>query len=371
MRPDNFGAGPAALPEAVLREAQAELLDWQGSGMSVLEMSHRSTTFKALVEETLADCRRLLNVPNNYHILFAFSPARGQFSAVPMNLFARNARADYLDTGFWSALAAKEAARFGDIHIAASSAAQNYCSIPARETWQLRDEARYFFYCANETIDGNCLPEPPADINVPIVSDMTSCLFAKPIDVSQYGIIFAGTQKNIAPAGSTLVIVRDDLLDEAITAMPSIWEYRLLAKSQSLLNTPAVFSIYMAAKMFKWLEQQGGLAVMQSLNDEKARRLYACIDADDFYINDVDISYRSTVNVVFQLQNEALTADFLAKADAAGLKALKGHRSKGGCRASLYNSIELAAVDRLCQFMQDFAAQHRRGKFIKYSPHHN
>jgi len=303
MRPDNFGAGPAALPEVLLREAQAELLDWQGSGMSVLETSHRSSAFKDMVEAALADCRRLLNVPENYQILFALSPARGQFSAVPMNLFVQNARADYLDSGFWSALAAKEAARFGDIHIVASGAEQNYRTIPERSTWRLRDETRYFFYCANETIDGNCLPEPPADIPVPIVTDMTSCLFAKPIDVSQYGIIFAGTQKNIAPAGCTLVIVRDDLLDEAISAMPSIWEYRLLAKSQSLLNTPAMFSIYMAGKMFKWLEQQGGLGAMQSINQEKAQRLYDLIDSSDFYYNDIDKPYRSMTNVVFQLHN--------------------------------------------------------------------
>ncbi len=352
----NFGAGPATLPEVVLQQAQEELLDWQNTGMSVMEISHRSKIFMALVEEAEQRLRDLLAIPNNYKVLFLAAPSRSQFAMIPLNCLRGNTQVDYLDTGMWSHMAVKEAQRYAEVNLATSSEANGYTTIAPREQWQCNDKAAYFYYCANETVHGLALHDIPDTGDVPLACDMTSCFLAQPIDVSRFGIIYAGAQKNVAPAGMTMVIIRDDLIGHAHALTPTIDNYQVIADKGSLYYTPNSFSIYIANLNFQWLQRDGGLAAMQQRNQRKAEKLYHCIDNNDFYQSPIDPAYRSIMNVPFTLADENLNDAFLQQAEAAGLSTLKGHRSVGGMRASIYNAMPEAGVDALIEFMQQFAA---------------
>ncbi len=355
-RTHNFCAGPAVMPTAVLEKAQQELLNWQNSGMSVMEMSHRSPEFVAIAESAEQNLRKLLNIPKNYHVLFLQGGASLQFSAIPLNLL--HGTADYLDTGIWSKKALAEAKRyealgFGKINLVASAKESNYTSVPNINEWQLSENASFFHYCPNETINGVAMFDVP-EVNAPIVADMSSCILSAPIDVSKFGLIYAGAQKNIGPAGLTLVIVREDLLGKAHASCPAILNYQNQADNGSMLNTPATFAWYLSGLVFEWLLEQGGVENIYQQNLEKAKRLYACIDNSDFYQNPVEKAYRSIMNVPFTLADSNLDKLFLQKADNHGLLNLKGHRSVGGMRASIYNAINLQAIDDLVAFMQEF-----------------
>ncbi|PWG63475.1 3-phosphoserine/phosphohydroxythreonine transaminase [Sediminicurvatus halobius] len=355
----NFSAGPAVLPEPVLRQAAEEMLDWQGSGMSVMEMSHRGKEFVGIAAQAEQDLRDLLAVPDNYKVLFLQGGATGQFAAVPLNLLGDNGRADYLDTGSWSKKAIAEARGHGEVNVAAEGGSGDPMSIPAPDAWRLDPQAAYVHYCANETITGVEFHDIPETGEVPLVSDMSSTILSRPLDVSRFGVIYAGAQKNFGPAGLTLVIVREDLLGRARPGTPAIWDWARQAEADSMLNTPATYSWYIAGLVFQWLKREGGLEAMAEHNRRKAEKLYAAIDGSDFYRNPVDPACRSWMNVPFVLADSSLDGDFLAEASAAGLKTLKGHRSVGGMRASLYNAMPEAGVDALIDFMQDF--ERRRG----------
>ncbi|HHQ41238.1 MAG TPA: 3-phosphoserine/phosphohydroxythreonine transaminase [Chromatiales bacterium] len=354
----NFSAGPAMLPEAVLERARAELLDWHGTGMSVMEMSHRGEEFVSIARQAEADLRRLMGIPDDYHVLFLQGGATSQFAMVPMNLLRGRGRADYLDTGLWSRKAIKEARRYCEVNVAASSEAGGYTTIPPRESWRLDPEAAYVHYTPNETIGGVEFHWIPDTGDVPLVADMSSTILSRPIDVSRFGLIYAGAQKNIGPAGLTVVIVRRDLVGETLPGTPTMFDYAAHAEAGSMLNTPPTFAWYLAGLVFQWLLEQGGLEAMAERNRRKAEKLYAAIDASDFYRNPVDPACRSWMNVPFTLADPALDATFLEEAKAAGLVALKGHRSVGGMRASIYNAMPEEGVDRLVEFMQDFERRH-------------
>ncbi len=360
QRPYNFSAGPAVLPEAVLARARDELMDWQGSGVSVMEMSHRGAEFSRILAEAEADLRALLAIPDNYRVLFLQGGATLQFAQVPLNLL-RGGSADYLVSGEWSGKAWREATRFGPVRLAGSSEASGFTRFPERGEMDLDPAAAYLHVCTNETIHGvELFDETVLPEGVPIVADMSSHILSRPIDVRRYGLIYAGAQKNIGPAGLCIVIVREDLLGRADARTPTLLDYAVQAKNQSMLNTPPTFAIYMAGLVFKWLLGQGGLAAMAALNAEKARRLYAAIDdSGGFYRNPVAPANRSRMNVPFTLADSSLDADFLAEAQARGLVQLKGHKSVGGMRASIYNAMPLAGVEALLAFMAEFAA--RRG----------
>jgi phosphoserine aminotransferase len=352
----NFGAGPAALPRAVYLQAQAEMLDWQGSGLSILEVSHRSAAFIALYEQAVADLRELLDIPAHYQVLFLQGGATAQFSMVPANLLRGKGKADYIQTGTWSDKAILEARRYCDVHIAASSAASGYTFAPKQ--WAVRPDTAYVHYTANETIHGvefHTLPETGA---VPLACDMSSSILSRPVDVARHGIIYAGAQKNIGPAGLTVVIVREDLMGQVLPGQPAMVDYQLLAEHRSMYNTPPTFAIYIASLVFKWLKQQGGVAALQVLNHRKAELLYHCIDQSNLYINRVQPQDRSLMNVPFTLDDPGLETEFLRQAEAHGLLQLKGHRSVGGLRASLYNAMPFAGVQALVRFMDDFARTH-------------
>ncbi|MEM9743230.1 MAG: 3-phosphoserine/phosphohydroxythreonine transaminase [Pseudomonadota bacterium] len=353
MRVHNFSAGPAALPLAVLERAQQELTDFQGSGMSVMEMSHRSKAFVDIAAQAEADCRTLLAIPDDYAVLFLQGGATAQFAAVPLNLCPNGGKADYINTGSWSTKAIKEAARYLDAHEAASSKTSNFDRIPPFTDWSLREDADYLHLCSNETIGGVQFHDVPA-VDALLVADMSSDIMSRPVDVSRYGVIYAGAQKNLGPAGLTLVIVRRDLLDRPASAVPSVLDYAAQAAADSMANTPPTYAWYLVGLVFQWLLQQGGLAAMAERNARKAQTLYALIDGSNFYASPVQPESRSHMNVPFTLPDAALDAEFLAGAEAAGLKNLKGHRSVGGMRASLYNAVELDAVEALCSYMQDF-----------------
>jgi len=354
----NFGAGPAMLPDALLKQVQDECLEWQGLGMSVMEVSHRSGVFKSLMSEAEQDLRDLLNVPDNYHVLFTLSPARAHYALLPLNLLGEKGKADYLVTGQWSAMAFKEAERYGDMQLAATGKETNFTTIPSRDSWQCRDDAGYFFYVANETIHGVELHTPPSVGDKPLVVDMTSNILCKPLNINDYGCIIAGVQKNVAVAGMTIVIVRDDLLKEPHPLTPSSFRYDAHVEHKSLAYTPAVFSCYTASIMFKWLKAQGGLETIAEINQRKAKTLYDAIDESGFYTNPVEKAYRSMMNIPFILANDDLTPAFIEEAQAAGLTALKGHRNVGGLRASIYNAMPLEGVEALVDFMKDFERRH-------------
>lgn len=355
----NFCAGPASLPVAVLEQARDEMLDWQGRGLSVMEMSHRSSEMVAIAEQAEKDLRELLAVPDNYKVLFLQGGASAQFSAIPLNLLPEGGTADYVVTGQWSKKALEEARRYGEINVVANSKDSNFSSIPAIESWQLNPNAAYVHYTPNETIGGVEFHWIPDTGNVPLVADMSSTILSRPIDVSKFGVIYAGAQKNIGPAGLTLVIVREDLLDRARANCPTMLNWKIAADNDSMYNTPPTYAWYLAGLVFQWLKQLGGLEKMAAINAAKAKKLYDYIDGSDFYKNPVEVQSRSWMNIPFTLPSEALDKPFLQEAEVRGLLNLKGHRSVGGMRASIYNAVGGEAVDALIAFMQDFAKANR------------
>ncbi len=350
----NFSAGPAMLPEPVLARAREEMLDWQGSGMSVMEMSHRGKEFMSIAEQAEADVRELLAIPDHYRVLFLQGGASTQFAMVPMNLLPRGAGADYVNTGSWSKKAIAEGRRFGDVHLAASTEEGNFTTVPAQGDLDLRPGAAYVHYTPNETIQGVEFDYIPETGDVPLVADMSSTILSRPLDVSRFGIIYAGAQKNIGPAGVTLVIVRDDLIAEPLSGTPAMLNYATQAEAGSMYNTPPTYAWYLAGLVFQWLKDGGGLEAMAEVNRRKAAALYAAIDASPFYANPVAPHARSWMNVPFTLADPALDATFLAEAKEAGLVTLKGHRSVGGMRASIYNAMPEEGVQALIDFMQEF-----------------
>lgn len=351
----NFCAGPAALPEAVLQRARDEILDWQGRGLSVMEMSHRSADFVAIAEQAEADLRELLQVPANYKVLFMQGGASSQFAMVPLNLGGKGGTANYLYNGIWGKKAIEEGQRYLPNHVAASSESNGLTRVPRQDEIQLSTDAAYLHYTSNETIGGLEFDYIP-QVAVPLVCDMSSDILSVPLDVSRFGVIYAGAQKNIGPAGLTLVIVRDDLLDQAQAQMPTMFSYKTFAENGSMYNTPPTYAWYLSGLVFDWLKKDvGGLDKMAEINHRKAAKLYAAIDGHDFYSNPIAVPNRSIMNVPFRLADDGLNKRFLVEAEAAGLLNLAGHRSVGGMRASLYNAVPEAAVDALIDFMNDFA----------------
>jgi len=357
MRPFNFSPGPAAVPVEVLQQAADEMLDWRGCGMSVMEMSHRGREFTEIHETALADLRELLQVPANYHILFMQGGALAENALVPMNLLGKHDTVDYVVTGSWSEKSAKEAARYARVNIAASTEG-NYTHVPAFDQWQLSADPAYVHICSNETVGGVEMFEIPDFGAIPLVSDVSSHLLSRPMDVTQFAALYGGAQKNAGIAGLTVVIVRDDMLDRALPICPSAFEWRTVAKNNSLYNTAPTYPIYIAGLVFKWLKQLGGLAEMERINVAKATLLYDAIDASDFYINRVERPFRSRMNVPFYLADESRNTDFLTGAQAHGLLQLKGHKSVGGMRASIYNAVPIEGVKALVDYMKEFEQRH-------------
>lgn len=355
----NFSAGPAVLPLEVLQQAQSELIDWQGLGMSVMEISHRSKAFIKVAEQAEADLRELMNIPQDYAVLFLQGGATTHFALLPMNLSAPEQSVDYLVTGSWSKKASKEAGAVRKVGIVADGSGVNYMDVPAREGWKLNSDAAYFHYCANETISGLEIQTPPDVGSVPIVADMSSTILSRPVDVRKFGVIYAGAQKNIGPSGIVILIIRKDLLERAPAGLPPILRYSAHAAEGSMLNTPPTFAWYVAGLVFAWLKRKGGLPQMAEVNRRKADRLYNAIDSSGFYKNPVAKPYRSWMNIPFTLPREELDAEFLKQAERAGLTNLKGHRSVGGMRASIYNAMTEEGVIALVDFMADF--QRRNG----------
>jgi phosphoserine aminotransferase len=355
----NFSAGPAALPESVLRQAADEMLDWQGSGMSVMEMSHRGKEFMGIAAEAQALLRELLAIPAHYKLLFMQGGAIAENAIVPMNMLRGRASADYIDTGEWSKRSIAEARRYAQVNVAASSAESHYTQIPPRDRWQLDPQAAYVHICSNETIGGVEYHFTPDVGDVPLVADMSSSILSRPVDVSKYGLIYGGAQKNIGPAGLTIVIVRDDLIGNALPCTPQAFDYQVVADNDSMFNTPPTYAIYIAGLVFKWLQAQGGLAAMETHNRRKAALLYDYLDATSFYGSPVARDCRSLMNVPFRLHDDRLDADFLKGAEQRGMVQLKGHRVVGGMRASLYNAMPIEGVQALVAYMREF--EQKRG----------
>lgn len=350
----NFGAGPAMLPEEVMLQAQSEFLDWNGTGKSVMEIGHRTDDFMMIAEHAEKSFRKILNISNDYHVLFLSGGATQQFSIIPMNLLQGKTTADYCHTGVWSDKAMQLAKRYCDINIVCSAKSSDFTSIPDLDEWKLDDNAAYFYYTDNETIGGLEFPFVPEVGTVPVVSDMTSSLLSKTIDVNKFGIIFAAAQKNIGPAGMTILIVNKSILGETLNFAPDLFDYRIQAKEKSMLNTPPTYNWYMAGLMFDWVKQQGGVTELEKRNQIKSSMLYDFIDASHIYQNKINHSFRSRMNVVFSLADESLNDEFLKQAESHGLHALKGHRLAGGMRASLYNAMPESSVKQLVDFMQEF-----------------
>ena len=351
----NFSAGPAMLPEEVLQQAKDELLDWHGSGMSVMEMSHRGKEFIAIAEKAEADLRELMGIPANYKVLFLQGGASAQFAMVPMNLLHGKKSADYVNTGEWSKKAIKEAKKFGGVNVVATGEATNFSTVPPQKDWKSDPDAAYLHYTPNETIGGVEFSFVPETGSVPLVADMSSTILSRPIDVSKFGVIYAGAQKNIGPAGLTIVIVREDLMGQALSGTPAMFDYKTHADAGSMYNTPPTYAWYIAGLVFEMLKKKGGLKAMAEVNQRKAAKLYAFIDASGgFYKNPVEKHSRSWMNVPFTLKDAALDEPFLKGTKAAGLVQLKGHRSVGGMRASIYNAMPEAGIDALIAYMQDF-----------------
>jgi phosphoserine aminotransferase len=351
----NFSAGPAVLPEEVLSRAGDEMLDWRGTGMCVMEMSHRGKEFMSIAAEAEKDLRELLAIPANYKVLFLQGGATLQFAQIPMNLLAGKGKADYVVTGEWSKKAVKEAQIYCDVHVAASSEDKAFTYAPMN--WNVRPDAAYVHYCSNETIGGveyHAIPEA----EIPLVADASSHILSRPLDVSKFGLIYAGAQKNIGPAGLTIVIVREDLTGKAQKGTPSVMDYKQQAAADSMLNTPATYAMYIAGLVFKWLKAQGGLAAIEKHNITKSQILYDYLDRSPFYRNSVDKKDRSRMNVPFTLKDAALDDAFLKGAEKLGMVQLKGHRSVGGMRASIYNAMPLAGVQQLVAYMKEFEAKH-------------
>ena len=353
----NFCAGPAILPEQVLRQAQEEMLDWRGTGMSVMEMSHRSDEFVEIAETAEQDVRDLAGVSDDYAVLFMQGGASSQFATVPLNLLGNSASADYVNTGIWSEKAIAEARRYGDVNVVASSAECGFTTVPDQAGWKTRADAAYLHYTPNETIGGLEFDFVPDSGKVPLVADMSSAMLSRPVDVSKFGLIYAGAQKNIGPSGLVVVIIRKDLLGKAHTKTPAMMNYQVMADNGSMFNTPATYSWYLAGLVFKWLKDQGGVSAMGELNARKAKKLYHFIDTNPFYANPIDPRFRSWMNVPFVLADDALNSAFLKGADERQLLNLKGHRSVGGMRASIYNAMPEAGVDALIAYMAEFAKE--------------
>jgi phosphoserine aminotransferase len=353
----NFSAGPAVLPKAVLQRAQAEMLDWHGSGMSVMEMSHRGKEFTGILAKTEADLRALLNIPQNYKVLFLQGGAIAENAVIPMNLL-NGGEADYVVTGSWSKRSVEDATAYGKINVVASSEADNFTYVPAYSSWKLNKNAQYLHICTNETINGVEFDGLPDAGEVPIVADMSSHILSRPIDVSKYGVIYGGAQKNIGPAGLCIVIVREDLLGKASPLTPAVFNWKTQAENQSMINTPPTYSIYIAGLVFEWLLEQGGVAAIEKVNIAKANLLYDYIDSTDFYVNKVAINNRSRMNIPFFLKDESLNDAFLKGAEANGLLQLKGHRMVGGMRASIYNAMPIEGVQALISYMKAFEGAH-------------
>jgi phosphoserine aminotransferase len=354
----NFSAGPAMLPEPVLQQAAAEMLDWHGSGMSVMEMSHRGPEFIGIYEQAVADLRELLSIPENYKVLFLQGGGLGENAIVPMNMLRGGKLIDFVVTGTWSTKSAEEAAKFAQVNIAATGKTDSgFTQVPARETWKLSKDAAYVHICANETIDGVEFQSTPDVGHVPLVADVSSTILSRPLDVSKYGLVFGGAQKNIGPAGLTIVIVRDDLLGQALPYTPDVFNYAVQAKSDSMYNTPPTYAIYIAGLVFQHLKKLGGIQAMEAQNIAKAKLLYDTLDASSFYITRVEKAHRSRMNVPFFLPDEALYAPFLKGAQERGLLQLKGHRSVGGLRASIYNAMPMDGVQALVGYLHEFEAQ--------------
>ncbi|WP_145519457.1 3-phosphoserine/phosphohydroxythreonine transaminase [Yersinia bercovieri] len=355
----NFSAGPAMLPVEVLRRAEQELRNWHGLGTSVMEISHRSKEFMQVAEEAEKDLRDLMQIPANYKVLFCHGGARAQFAAVPLNLLGDSKSADYIDGGYWAHSAVKEAQKYCTPNVIDVTTHDNgVTGIQPMKQWKLSDNAAYVHYCPNETIDGLAINEEPDFGNKVVVADYSSSILSRPIDISRYGVIYAGAQKNIGPAGLTVVIVRDDLLGKARTELPSILDYNVLAENDSMFNTPPTFAWYLSGLVFKWLKEQGGLGAMEKRNQAKAELLYSAIDSTGFYRNQVAKANRSWMNVPFQMADGSLDKLFLSEAEAQGLQALKGHRVAGGMRASIYNAMPIEGVKALTDFMADFERRH-------------
>ena len=349
----NFSAGPAMLPKEVLLKIQSELIEYEKSKASVMEISHRGVDFMEAAEKSEKDFRELLDIPDNYKVLFLQGGASAQFSMVPINLLRGGSKANYANTGHWSVKAIAEAKRYCNVNICTDGTDNNFTDIEEFENWSIDEEASYLHYTPNETIAGlefDYIPE----VEMPIAADMSSTILSRPIDVSKYGVIYAGAQKNIGPSGLTIVIVREDLIGDVVKGQPKLFDYSTQANNDSMFNTPATFPWYAAGRVFEWLKEQGGLKAMQKINKTKAETLYKAIDNSDFYSNPVSIKYRSWMNVPFLLADENLNSKFLEQSKDAGLLALKGHRSVGGMRASIYNAMPQEGVDALMSFMNDF-----------------
>lgn len=357
----NFNAGPAALPQPVLERAAAEMLDYNGTGISVMEMSHRSKAFQQIIDDAENRLRDLLAIPSNYHVFFMQGGGTGQFAAIPMNLMVTGS-ADYVLTGTWSKKAYKEAQKYGEARVAASGEDTGFTAIPDQQAVRVSEDASYLYICQNETIGGIAWPQLPDTQGKPLVADMSSCFLAEPTDVSRYGLIWAGAQKNVGPAGVTIVIAHDRLVSEpAFDATPTIMSYQTMVESKSLYNTPPCWPIYICGLVFQWIEEQGGLAAMGERNGEKAALLYDCIDQSDLYCGIARPDCRSIMNVTFSTGDPELDAAFVAASTEAGFVGLKGHRSVGGLRASIYNAVPYESVEALVAFMRDFEKNNRPG----------
>ena len=354
----NFSAGPAALPETVLQTAAAEMLDWHGSGMSVMEMSHRGKEFIAIHAECEALLRELMAIPANYKVLFMQGGAIGENAILPMNMLRGKASADYINTGEWSKKSIKEAKKYGQVNVAATAEASGFTSVPPRDSWKLDPNAAYVHICANETIGGVEYHFTPDVGDVPLVADVSSNILSRPMDVTKYGLLYGGAQKNIGPAGLTIVIVREDLIGQAMACCPTAFDYKQVADNDSMYNTPPTYAIYIAGLVFQWIKQRGGLVAMEAHNRKKAAILYDYLDATSFYSNPIERSARSLMNVPFKLKDEALDDAFLKGAQARGMVQLKGHRSVGGMRASIYNAMPIEGVEALVTYMKEFEASH-------------
>ena len=354
----NFSAGPAALPVAVLQRAAAEMLEYGGTGQSVMEMSHRSKAFIDIHARAEADLRELLAIPKNYKVLFLQGGAAAQFALIPMNILGGKKSADYIYTGQWSKKAISEAKKFCTVNVAASSEDQNFSYAPKQAAWKLDPNAAYVHYTSNETIGGVEFQWTPDTGSVPLVVDASSHILSRPLDVAKYALVYAGAQKNIGPAGLTIVIVRDDLLGRAMPNTPEVFNYKVQAEADSMINTPPTYAVYIAGLVFEWLKKQGGMVAMEKLNIAKAKLIYDYLDQSEFYNSPVAMDDRSRMNVPFRLKNEALDDAFLKESKAVGMVELKGHRSVGGMRASIYNAMPITGVEALVSFMRDFEKKH-------------
>lgn len=360
MRVYNFSAGPSMLPESVLNLAADEMLDYKGTGESVMEMSHRSPEFEAIINEAEALIRELMDIPENYKVLFLQGGASTQFSAIPLNFMNGSNKADFVVSGSWSKKAAAEAARYGDVKIVASSEDENFSRVPDMDKSTFRKDADYFYICLNETIQGNIMRNLPDTGDVPLIADISSCFLSEPIDVSRFGMLFGGAQKNIAPAGLTICIIREDLLGNARDITPTMLNYETMAKKKSMYNTPPCWNIYMCGLVMKWIKNLGGLAEMKRRNEAKAKILYDALDESDMFRGTVRKQDRSLMNVPFVTDSDELNKEFIKGCAENGMINIKGHRSVGGMRASIYNAMPIQGVEKLVEYMKQFEIEHKK-----------